>query len=210
MTEACAGAAAQPPPTKAAHCAERARPYVLAATILASAMSFIDGSVVIVALPIMQQEFGAGMAQLQWILTGYTLMMGSLVLTGGALGDRFGRRRMFDLGVVIFAFTSVACALAPNTETLIAARAAQGVGSALLTPGSLAIISASFPREIRGRAFGTWAGAAAITTAAGPLVRLQVLLRLPPRPLSLTLPSRFRESVGRRRVRSPPASTSGG
>ena len=170
MTEACAGAAAQPPPTKAAHCAERARPYVLAATILASAMAFIDGSVVIVALPIMQQEFGAGMAQLQWILTGYTLMMGSLVLTGGALGDRFGRRRMFDLGVAIFAVTSVACALAPNTETLIAARAAQGIGSALLTPGSLAIISASFPREIRGRAFGTWAGAAAITTAAGPLV----------------------------------------
>ncbi|WP_375596365.1 MFS transporter [Algihabitans albus] len=170
MTEACAGAAARPMPTGEAHCAERARPYVLTATILASAMSFIDGSVVIVALPIMQQEFGAGMAQLQWILTGYTLMMGSLVLTGGALGDRFGRRRMFDLGVAIFALTSVACALAPDAETLIAARAAQGVGGALLTPGSLAIISASFPRELRGRAFGTWAGAAAITTAAGPLV----------------------------------------
>jgi EmrB/QacA subfamily drug resistance transporter len=143
---------------------------VLAATILASAMSFIDSSVVVVALPSIQAEFGSAMAQLQWTLTGYTLMMGSLVLTGGALGDRYGRRRIFDLGVVLFALASVACALAPSAEALIAGRMLQGLGGALLTPGSLSILSASFPRELRGRAFGTWAGAAAITTAAGPLV----------------------------------------
>jgi EmrB/QacA subfamily drug resistance transporter len=143
---------------------------VLAATILASSMGFIDSSVVVVALPAIQQDFGAAMAQLQWTLSGYTLMMGALVLTGGALGDRYGRRRVFDLGILLFALASVACAAAPTAETLIFARVVQGVGAALLTPGSLSILAASFPREIRGKAFGTWAGAAAITTAAGPLV----------------------------------------
>lgn len=170
MTDAPASAVRLPAPEAAAHCSVQARPYVLAATILASAMSFIDSSVVVVALPAIQAEFGAAMAQLQWTLSGYTLMMGALVLTGGALGDRYGRRRMFNLGVVLFALASIACGLAPTAEWLIAGRIAQGVGSALLTPGSLSIISASFPREIRGKAFGTWAGAAAITTAAGPLV----------------------------------------
>ncbi len=151
-------------------CAPRARPFVLAATILASAMAFIDSAVVVVALPAVQAEFGAPMAQLQWTLTGYTLMMGALVLTGGALGDRYGRRWLFSLGVGLFALASLACALAPSAGALVAARVLQGLGGALLTPASLAILSAAFPRAERGRAFGTWAGAAAITTAAGPLL----------------------------------------
>jgi EmrB/QacA subfamily drug resistance transporter len=169
MSDAPARAPAAPSPASS-HVRPEARPYVLAATILASAMGFIDSSVVVVALPAIQQDFGAAMAQLQWTLSGYTLMMGALVLTGGALGDRYGRRRIFDLGVLLFALASIACALAPSVESLIVARLAQGLGAALLTPGSLSILAASFPREIRGKAFGTWAGAAAITTAAGPLV----------------------------------------
>ena len=149
-------------------CEERARPFVLAATILASAMAFIDGSVVTIALPALQGDFGASFSSLQWVVNAYALLMGGLILIGGGAGDRFGRRRMFVLGIAVFALASFACAQAPSIEALIAARAAQGMGAALLVPQSLAIIASSFPKEVRGRAIGIWAGASAITTAMGP------------------------------------------
>lgn len=164
------GRAARRPAAGAVPCAEVSRPWVLAATILASAMAFIDGSVVTIALPVIQRELGAGLAALQWVVNGYMLFLASLLLVGGAAGDRFGRRRVFLAGTLLFAAASVACALAPGTAALVAARAAQGVGAALMVPQSLAIISAAFPPEIRGRAIGTWAGAAALTTAVGPAV----------------------------------------
>ena len=149
-------------------CAAASRPWVLAATILASAMAFIDGSVVTIALPVLQRELGAGLAALQWVVNGYTLFLAALLLVGGAAGDRFGRRRVFLAGTVLFALASAACALAPGIGALIAARAVQGIGAALMVPQSLAIIAAAFPPEIRGRAIGTWAGAASVTTALGP------------------------------------------
>src|ERR1700726_371062 len=146
-------------------CAERARPWVLAATILGSSMAFIDGSVVTVALPAIQADLNTSVAGAQWVANAYMLMLGALILAGGAAGDRFGRRRVFALGVAIFTTASVACGLAPNSAALIAARAAQGAGGALLVPGSLAIISAAFPAEERGKAIGTWADFSALTTA---------------------------------------------
>jgi EmrB/QacA subfamily drug resistance transporter len=151
-------------------CLERSKPWVLAATILGSSMAFIDGSVVNVALPAMQASLHAGVREAQWIVNAYMLMLGALILVGGAAGDRFGRRRVFMLGTLVFALASVACALAPNAATLIAARSAQGIGGAMLVPGSLAIISAAFPKNERGRAIGTWAGASALTTALGPVL----------------------------------------
>ncbi len=153
-----------------APCQARARPFVLAATILASAMAFIDGTVVAIALPSIQQDLQTGFQALQWTVNGYTLPLGALILIGGALGDRIGRRLIFMIGIGIFALASVLCAMAPDAGTLIAGRALQGVGAACLVPQSLAILSASFPKEIRGRAIGLWAGAAAITTAAGPVI----------------------------------------
>jgi EmrB/QacA subfamily drug resistance transporter len=151
-------------------CAERARPWVLGATILGSSMAFIDGSVVTVALPAIQADLTMSVAGAQWVANAYMLMLGALILVGGSAGDRFGRRRVFALGVAIFTVASVACGLAPNTAALIAARAAQGVGGALLVPGSLAIISAAFPADERGKAIGTWAGFSALTTAVGPVL----------------------------------------
>src|SRR5688572_9760115 len=151
-------------------CAERSRPWVLAATILGSSMAFIDGSVVSVALPAMQAELAAPVSEAQWIVNAYMLLLGALMLVGGAAGDRFGRRRIFLIGVIAFTAASVACGLAPDGAALIAARALQGVGAALLVPNSLAIISAAFPPQERGRAIGTWAGASALTTALGPVL----------------------------------------
>ena len=142
--------------------------FVLAATVLASAMAFIDGSVVMIALPVIQKDFGATFPELQWISNAYTLMLGALILVAGALGDRVGRRKIFVIGIAIFALASLGCALATNSFLMIAARAVQGIGAALLVPQSLAIISASFPRERRGRAIGFWAAASAITTSLGP------------------------------------------
>ena len=147
---------------------DRAGRFVLAATVLASAMAFIDGSVVMIALPVIQKDFGATFQELQWIVNAYTLMLGALILIAGALGDRVGRRRVFVIGIAIFAVASLACAIATGSLVMIAARAVQGVGAALLVPQSLAIISASFPRETRGRAIGVWAAASAITTSLGP------------------------------------------
>ncbi len=151
-------------------CAERAKPWVLAATILGSSMAFIDGSVVSVALPAIQADLATSLRGAQWIVNAYMLMLGALILVGGATGDRFGRRRVFAVGIIVFAAASIACALAPDTTALIAARAMQGVGGALLVPSSLAIISAAFPEKERGRAIGTWAGFSALTTALGPVL----------------------------------------
>lgn len=151
-------------------CAERSRPWVLAATILGSSTAFIDGSVVTVALPAMQADLAAPVSQAQWIVNAYMLLLGALILIGGASGDRFGRRRIFVIGVLVFTAASVACGFAPNASALIAARAVQGAGAALLVPTSLAIISAAFPEKERGRAIGTWAGASALTTALGPVL----------------------------------------
>lgn len=149
-------------------CPERSRFFVLLATIVASAMAFIDGTIVTIALPTLQQDFQASFGALQWIVNGYSLMLGGLILVGGAAGDRFGRRRVFVTGIVIFALASVLCAMSLDVVTLVIARALQGVGAALLVPQSLAIIAASFPKSTRGRAIGIWSGASAITTALGP------------------------------------------
>ncbi len=144
--------------------------WVLAATILGSGMAFIDTSVVNVAMPTLQDRLNVDAAGVQWIIGAYTLTLGGLILTGGAMGDRFGRRRVFLWGVVAFAVASAACGLAPNAGALIVGRGLQGVGGALMVPGSLALIAANFPGEARGRAVGTWAGAAALTTALGPVL----------------------------------------
>ncbi len=157
-------------PCSATPCREAAKPWILAATILASSMAFIDGTVVNVALGALQREFDATLAGVQWVVEAYALFLASLVLVGGSLGDLYGRRRVFALGIAIFAVASVACGLARDINELILARAAQGIGAALLVPGSLALISASFPENERGRAIGTWSGMSAITAAAGPVI----------------------------------------
>ena len=144
--------------------------WILAATILASSMAFIDGTVVNVALPFLQKELNATAIGIQWVVESYALLLSALLLVGGSLGDRYGRRRVFIVGTVIFAVASVACGVSVNISQLIVARAVQGVGAALLIPGSLAIISASFKEEERGRAIGTWSGFSAITTAIGPVL----------------------------------------
>ncbi|HWK51936.1 MAG TPA: MFS transporter [Steroidobacter sp.] len=151
-------------------CPENAKPWVLAATIVGSSMAFIDTSVVNVALPAIQADLSAEVREAQWVVNAYMLMLGALLLVGGAAGDRFGRRRVFIIGIAVFAIASVACAWAPTASALIVARAVQGVGGALLVPGSLAIISAMFPEAERGRAIGTWAGSSALTTALGPVL----------------------------------------
>jgi EmrB/QacA subfamily drug resistance transporter len=151
-------------------CAPRSRPWVLAATILGTSTAFIDGSVVSIALPAIQAALSARVSEAQWIVNSYMLLLGALILIGGAAGDRFGRRRIFIIGVLAFTAASVACGLAPSGPVLIGARALQGVGAALLVPTSLAIISAAFPEKERGRAIGTWAGASALTTALGPVL----------------------------------------
>ena len=144
--------------------------WVLAATIVGSSMAFIDGTVVNVALPTLQADLTANAAQVQWVVQSYSLLLAALILVGGSLGDRFGRRRVYGLGVALFALASVWCGLATSVEQLIGARALQGVGGALLVPGSLAIISASYSGEARGKAIGTWSGFTSITTALGPVL----------------------------------------
>jgi EmrB/QacA subfamily drug resistance transporter len=151
-------------------CAKRAAPWVLAATILGSSMAFIDGTVVNVTLPALQSEFRATLVDLQWVIESYALLLAALLLTGGSLGDRYGRRRVFLIGTGLFAIASLACALATSVAQLVAARAIQGIGGALLVPGSLAILSASFDKENRGRAIGTWSGFTSITAAIGPVL----------------------------------------
>ena len=130
----------------------------MAATVLGSSMAFLDATVVNVALPTIGRELHTSLAGLQWIVTGYTLTLAGLILLGGSLGDRFGRRRVFLIGVIWFALASALCGLAPDIAVLIAARALQGIGGALLTPGSLAIIQSTFAPDDRPRAIGAWSG----------------------------------------------------
>jgi EmrB/QacA subfamily drug resistance transporter len=142
---------------------------VLAATVLGAALTFIDATVVNLALPHLAADLGAGAEALTWVVNAYTLTLAALVLLGGALGDRLGRRRVYLLGIVGFAIASAACGLAPNVTTLIAARAVQGVAAALLTPGSLALLQASFAPKDRARAIGAWSGLTGVAGAIGPL-----------------------------------------
>ena len=151
-------------------CGAKARPWILAATILGSSMAFIDGTVVNVALPALQTSFHATVVDVQWVVESYGLFLSALILVGGSLGDLFGRRLVFVAGVAIFAVSSAGCGLASTINQLIIARSIQGVGAALLVPGSLAIISASFDEKSRGQAIGTWSGFTAITTAIGPVL----------------------------------------
>jgi EmrB/QacA subfamily drug resistance transporter len=144
--------------------------WILVATIVASSMAFIDSTVVNVALPALQSNFGASVVGVQWVVESYGLTLAALILVGGSMGDLFGRRRMFLLGIAVFTVASIGCGLASRLGQLIAARAIEGVGAAFLVPGSLALISASFPEEERGRAIGTWSGSTAITTAIGPVL----------------------------------------
>ncbi|MDX6286187.1 MAG: hypothetical protein QOG53_1672 [Frankiales bacterium] len=142
--------------------------WIIAATVLGSGVAFLDGTIVNVALPKIQANLGASFTELQWVLDAYLLTLGSLILVGGALGDLFGRKKMFLVGLVGFGIASLACGLAPTATTLILARGLQGVAAALLVPGSLAIITSSFDAAERGRAIGTWSGLSGVSTALGP------------------------------------------
>src|SRR5437667_2306721 len=153
-----------------APCSKVAGHWVLVATTLASSMAFIDSTVVNVALPALQTNLNATIVDVQWVIEAYSLLLSALLLVGGSLGDHYGRRRVFLIGVALFAVASTWCGLAPNIHQLMVARAAQGLGAALLVPGSLAIISSSFAENERGRAIGTWSGFSAITTAIGPVI----------------------------------------
>ena len=144
--------------------------WVLAATVLGSGMAFIDATIVNVALPTMGRQLQLGFAGLQWTVNAYALTLSALLLLGGSLGDRFGRRRVFVIGVIWFAVASLVCGLAPNGAVLIGARALQGVGGALLTPGSLAIIESTFVSEDRSAAVGAWSGLGGVATAVGPVL----------------------------------------
>jgi EmrB/QacA subfamily drug resistance transporter len=149
--------------------AASAQRWVLLASVLGSSMAFIDGTVVNVALPALQRELGATITDVQWVVEAYSLFLAALILVGGSLGDRYGRRRVFAWGTAVFAAASATCALAGDPRVLIMARAVQGIGAALLVPGSLALISAAFPERERGRAIGTWSAFSAITAALGPV-----------------------------------------
>lgn len=163
--------------------------WMVAATVLGSGMAFLDGTVVNVALPAIGKDLHSGLAGLQWTLDAYLLTLGALLLLGGALGDRYGRRRVFEVGLVAFSAASALCGLAPSLGALVAARAVQGVGGALLVPGSLALLSASFAPDDRGAAVGAWSGLAGAFTALGPFLggwlvdavswRLVFLINLP-------------------------------
>src|SRR5688500_5133278 len=144
--------------------------WVLTTAVLGSAVAFLEATVVNVALPEIGRDLDADLAGLQWTINGYLITLASLILLGGSLGDRYGRRRIFEIGVVWFVGASALCAVAPNIEVLVAARIVQGVGGALLTPGSLAIIEATFHEDDRGRAIGAWSALTGIAGAIGPLV----------------------------------------
>ena len=151
-------------------CAQRDKAWVLAAAVLGSTMAFVDESVVNVALPTIEADLGTTLAAMQWVINAYTLCMSALLLIGGAAADRFGRRRLFLIGIVTFTLASIACGFAPDIAALIGARAIQGVGAALLIPCSLAIIGAAFNEQERGAAIGIWSGASALAAGAGPLL----------------------------------------
>src|SRR5215468_11010391 len=153
-----------------APCSKTSGRWILAATILASSMAFIDGTVVNVALPALQSSLNATAVDMQWVIESYSLLLSAFLLVGGSLGDHYGRRRIFVLGIALFALASAACGMATNIRQLILARGFQGFGAALLVPGSLAIISNSFSEEQRGPAIGTWSGLSAMATALGPVL----------------------------------------
>ncbi len=144
--------------------------WVIAAAALGSGIAFLDGTVVNIALPAIAEDFGTSLAGLQWVVNAYLVMLSALLLLGGSLGDHFGRRNMFVAGLGGFTVASLLCGLAPSTEFLVAARAIQGVGAALLVPGSLSIIAATFDVEDRGAAIGAWSGLAGASTAVGPFL----------------------------------------
>ena len=188
----------------AAPCAPPDRKWILIAIILGSSLAFMDGSVVNVALPTLQSTFHATSAAIQWVVQGYALFGAALLLLGGAIGDRYGRRRTFLWGVALFALASAACAASLSLGQLIAARGIQGVGAALLIPQGLSILSASFPEEERGRAIGTWSAWTTVFAAIGPVVggwliqayswRLIFLLNLPVVLVIMLLAPRIPES----------------
>ncbi|RWM07921.1 MAG: MFS transporter [Mesorhizobium sp.] len=151
-------------------CPQMQRKFVLVAAILASALGFIDGSILAIAMPALRADLGAGLAEAQWISNAYALTLSALILAGGAAGDRFGLRRAFVTGIALFIAASLACAVAPDPAILIAFRAIQGIGAAIMVPGSLAIIAKAYPKKERGRAIGIWAAASALTTALGPVL----------------------------------------
>src|SRR6266571_1086710 len=144
--------------------------WVVAITVLGSGIAALDATVVNIALPTIGREFHAGLGALQWVMSGYTLTLAAFLLIGGSLGDHFGRRKVYSIGIIWFAVASAACGFAPNAVFLIVTRVLQGVGAALLTPGSLAILEASFAPADRGRAIGAWSGFGGLATAAGPLI----------------------------------------
>src|SRR6476469_1246262 len=144
--------------------------WVLAATVLGSGIASLDATVVGIALPAIGRDFGVGVDALQWVSNAYTLTLAGLLLLGGTLGDRYGRRRVFVIGVIWFAVASVLCGLAPSALLLVIARALQGVGAALLTPGSPAILQASFVPDDRSRAIGAWSGFGGVAGAIGPFL----------------------------------------
>jgi len=144
--------------------------WVIAGTVLGSGVAALDATVVGIALPAIGKDFHATVASMQWIVNGYTLTLAGLLLLGGSLGDSYGRRKVFTIGTVWFALASLACGLAPDEAFLIGARVLQGVGAALLTPGSLAILQASFTPDDRPRAIGAWSGLGGVATAVGPFL----------------------------------------
>ena len=164
---------------RGAACTVRQQRWVLAATILASTIAYVDESVVNVALPAIGRDLAASPAALQWVINAYMLCLAAFLLVGGAAGDRLGRRRIFIAGVALFGLASLGCGLSRDTAQLIAARALQGIGAALLIPCSLALIGAAFPEGERGRAIGTWAGFSAIAAAIGPLLGGWIVDHLP-------------------------------
>lgn len=151
-------------------CPAHRRRYVLAAAILASALGFIDGSILSIAIPAIRSDLGASLVDAQWISNAYALTLSAVILVGGAAGDRFGLRKTFIAGIALFIAASLACAASPNAAWLIAFRAIQGIGAAIMVPCSLAIIAKAYPKSERGRAIGIWAAASALTTAVGPVI----------------------------------------
>jgi EmrB/QacA subfamily drug resistance transporter len=151
-------------------CPSERRKFVLVVAILASALGFIDGSILAIAIPAIRVDLSASLVDAQWISNAYALTLSALILVGGAAGDRFGLRKTFIAGIVLFVLASMACAVAPDARTLIAFRAAQGIGAAIMVPCSLAIIAKAYPKSERGQAIGIWAAASALTTALGPVI----------------------------------------
>lgn len=170
MADHAVGHDNQKPGPAPGFCAPEARIFILISAILASALGFIDGTVIAIALPAIRAGLGASLTEAQWINNGYLLPLGALILLGGALGDRFGLVRIFASGIGLFVAASLICAAAPDAQMMIAARVVQGIGAAMMVPGSLALIARAYPEEERGRAIGIWAAASALTTALGPIL----------------------------------------